>query len=287
MKAEIDRNWVYKSTSIFFHGGLSEDVTSMLKCLAKHFPEEAIYSIGAMQHLLLHFVSEVLYSCAGMLELWRSHWIAFQAQQDTSGHTCVLRNFSLFQDLQQVLHLDQSYRTIMNYIWCTYIKYIELHCLCSNISHYLLYCLCTTSADTCHNPVTMLTFCILLILLLYIYIYRFLYAVLLSLFFAVPSTGHLLDSGLGCQSSQEAKNCCRWCCRDFGSKSLPGVYSSASSSSMTYHTDLLKFWWESSWKATQNLLMGRSWTQCQQWSRLRSFPQRRAFSHKPIAEREP
>ena len=194
MKAEIDRNWVYKSTSIFFHGGLSEDVTSMLKCLAKHFPEEAIYSIGAMQHLLLHFVSEVLYSCAGMLELWRSHWIAFQAQQDTSGHTCVLRNFSLFQDLQQVLHLDQSYRTIMNYIWCTYIKYIELHCLCSNISHYLLYCLCTTSADTCHNPVTMLTFCILLILLLYIYIYRFLYAVLLSLFFC--SSFHRTSSGL-------------------------------------------------------------------------------------------
>lgn len=117
-----------------------------------------------------------------------------------------------------------------------------------------------------------------------LYIYRFLYAVLLSLFFAVPSKEHLLDSGLGCQSSQEAKNCCRWCCRDFGSKSLPGVYSSASSSSMTYHTDLLKIWWESSWKATQNLLMGRSWTQCQQWSRLRSFPQRRAFSHEPIAD---
>ena len=33
----------------------------MLKCLAKHFPEEAVYSIGAMQHLLLHSVFEVLY----------------------------------------------------------------------------------------------------------------------------------------------------------------------------------------------------------------------------------
>lgn len=169
MKAEIDRNWVYKSTSIFFHGGLSEDVTSMLKCLAKHFPEEAVYSIGAMQHLLLHSVSEVLYKLC-----WDAGTVEVSLDRVPSSaryiwtHLCTEK---LFQDLQQVLHLDQSYRTIMNYIWCTYIQYIELHCLCSNISNYLLYCLRTASADTCHNPVTMLTFCILLILLLlYIYI---------------------------------------------------------------------------------------------------------------------
>ena len=91
------------------------------------------------------------------------------------------------------------------------------------------------------NPVTILAFCILLIYMSLLYsTYFWINTGLLNLFLALPSKGYLLDSGLGCQSSQETKNCCWWCCRDSGSKSLPGVHSSAAVVwlAISWHTDL-------------------------------------------------
>ena len=117
-----------------------------------------------------------------------------------------------------------------------------------------------------------------------LYIYRFLYAVLLSLFLQFLPKNIFWTQVLGAKAPKKQRTVADDAAEILEASHYQEYTPLQVAVSMTYHTDLLKIWWESSWKAHQNLLMGRSWTQCQQWSRLRSFPQRRAFSHEPIAD---